>query len=74
MNADAPPPGTIDTLLQATENVRVATGQLVEVLHGTAGLSSRVAKLERVVQLVPLIFAFGVVCGVVAGAVVFGAG
>lgn len=63
-----------DNLLQATENVRAAASHLVEALHGTAGLSARVAKLERLAQLVPLIFAFGVVSGVVAGAAIFGAG
>lgn len=62
---------TADTLLQATENVRVAAGHLVEALHGTAGLSARVARLERIAQLIPLIFAFGVVCGVAAGAAIF---
>lgn len=70
---ESPANPTADTLLQATENVRVAAGHLVEALHGTAGLSVRVARLERLAQLVPLIFAFGVVCGVVAGAAVFGA-
>lgn len=67
-----PQPTPADTLLKATENVRVAAGRLVEALHGTAGLSVRVARLERLAQLVPLIFAFGVVCGVVAGAAIFG--
>lgn len=63
---------TTETLLQATENVRAAAGSLVEAIHGTVGLSARVARLERIVQLIPLIFAFGLACGVVAGAAIFG--